>query len=162
MNIRKIKPKDDAALAGLIRKTLKAYKLDIPGTAYFDENLDHLSDYYMADESSRAYFVMTDDDDNAIGGVGIAHLDEIEDCAELQKLYLDERYLGQGLSYKLMTKAKEAALELGYRRLYLETHDNLDIAIHLYERCGFVEIDRPDFVVHSTMTRFFLKELIAD
>ena len=32
-------------------------------------------------------------------------------------------------------------------------------AIHIYEKCGYKEIDRPKEVVHSTMNRFFLKFL---
>ena len=32
-------------------------------------------------------------------------------------------------------------------------------AIHIYEKCGYKEIDRPKEAVHSTMNRFFLKYL---
>ncbi len=34
-----------------------------------------------------------------------------------------------------------------------------EAAIHIYEKCGYKEIDRPKEVVHSTMNRFFLKFL---
>ncbi len=47
----------------------------------------------------------------------------------------------------------------GYKQSYLETHDNLQAAIHIYEKCGYKEIERPKEVVHSTMNRFFLKVL---
>ena len=47
----------------------------------------------------------------------------------------------------------------GYKQSYLETHDTLQAAIHIYEKCGYKEIDRPKEVVHSTMNRFFLKFL---
>ena len=46
LNYREISVTDDAAVAKFIRDNLKKYKLDIPGTVYFDEGLDHLSDYY--------------------------------------------------------------------------------------------------------------------
>ena len=46
----------DSALAELIRINLEAYHLDIPGTVYFDESLDHLSRFYSFDE--RAYYVL--------------------------------------------------------------------------------------------------------
>ena len=39
----------DPALADLIRASLKENHLDIPGTVYFDEGLDHLSRYYSHD-----------------------------------------------------------------------------------------------------------------
>jgi len=159
MTFRQIKPADDTAVAELIRRNLKAHGLDIPGTVYFDENLYHLSDYYYAEPKKRVYFVLVDDEDQVMGGVGIAEFQGIEDCAELQKLYLDDRVKGQGLSYNMIEKAEAAALECGYKRIYLETHDHLGTAIHLYEKCGYTEIDRPESVVHSTMNRFFLKEL---
>ena len=159
MTFRQIVPGDDTPLAELIRSNLRAYKLDIPGTVYFDENLYHLSDFYLADPERQTYIILADDADSVIGGVGIAGFDGFDDCAELQKLYLDDRYKGQRLGYELMKQAESAAVERGYKRVYLETHDNLDIAIHLYEKCGYAEIERPASVVHSTMNRFFLKEL---
>ena len=54
---------------------------------------------------------------------------------------------------------EHAALQMGYQRMYLETHTNLEAAVHLYEKCGFHQIPKPDFVIHSTMNRFYLKEL---
>ncbi len=159
MDFRQIKPGDDTDLAELIRSNLRAYKLDIPGTVYFDENLYHLSNFYLTDTKKRTYIILADENDSVIGGVGIAEFDGFEECAELQKLYLDDSYKGQGIGYKLMKQAEDAATDRGYKRIYLETHDNLDIAIHLYEKCGYAEIERPAFVVHSTMNRFFLKEL---
>ena len=37
--------------------------------------------------------------------------------------------------------------------------DNLAAAIHVYEKCGYKEIEKPVGVVHATMNRFFIKEL---
>ena len=46
MNIKELKPDYDQALADMIRVNLKKHSLDIPGTVYFDDNLNHLSDFY--------------------------------------------------------------------------------------------------------------------
>ncbi len=159
MVYKKLTSAYDTEIAELIRSNLKAYRLDIPGTVYFDDNLYHLSDFYNSEPCKRTYHILTDEKDNVLGGVGIAEFDGIKDCAELQKLYLRDDVKGRGLGYELMKKAEETAGELGYKRIYLETHDNLKIAIHLYEKCGYEEIERPEAVVHSTMNRFFLKEL---
>ena len=59
----------------------------------------------------------------------------------------------------LMEQAQSLARSLGYRRMYLETHSNLQAAIRLYEKLGFQRIDRPAGVVHSTMDHFYLKAL---
>ena len=68
MKIGRLKPKYDLALADLIRVNLKNHSLDIPGTVYFDENLNHLSDYYLSEPDRRYYYVVTDDNDKLIGG----------------------------------------------------------------------------------------------
>ncbi len=159
MKTSKITPTYDSALADLIRVNLKKHALDIPGTAYFDEHLDHLSDYYLADPEKRYYFILTDEDGKLTGGIGLAEIDLFEDCCELQKLYLADEVKGTGLSYMLIKNVEDKAKELGYKRMYLETHDNLAAAIHVYEKCGFTEIEKPAGIVHATMNRFFLKEL---
>ena len=159
MNTRLITPDDNQVLATIIRDNLKAHKLDVPGTVYFDSNLDHLSDFYLANPSKQTYFVALDDDENVIGGIGLAPADYFADCAELQKLYLCASAQGSGLSYELIALIEKKAIQLGYKRLYLETHTNLAAAIHIYEKCGYKLIERPESVVHSGMNRFYLKEL---
>ena len=159
MHYRIIEPKDNLILANIIRDNLKANKLDIPGTVYFDENLNNLSDFYLA-SPQRAYFIALDDNDNIIGGIGLAELEFMDDTAELQKLYLTDAAKGQGLSYELIELVEETSLNKGYKRIYLETHTNLKAAIHLYEKCGYKLIEKPKEVVHSSMNRFYLKELV--
>ncbi len=157
--IRPIRPEDDAPLSRIIRSNLEQFHLDIPGTAYFDPELDHLSCYYRAEPDRRAYFVAADENSLVLGGVGIAEVDAFSQCAELQKLYLTESAKGQGLGTGLMEQAQRLARSLGYRRMYLETHSNLQAAIRLYEKLGFQRIRRPEGVMHSTMDHFYLKEL---
>ena len=159
MEFHELVPEHDAALAALIRDNLKKHHLDIPGTAYFDAALDHLSGYYAAEPGKRAYFVLLDEAGTVAGGVGLAEFAPFEGCAELQKLYLADAVKGRGLGYALLDRVERAAREMGYKRLYLETHTNLRAAMHIYEKTGYVQIDRPDAVVHSTMDRFYLKEL---
>ncbi|MBR4719025.1 MAG: GNAT family N-acetyltransferase [Lachnospiraceae bacterium] len=158
LKIREICKDDDAILAGIIRSNLKKYGLDIPGTAYFDDNLDHLSDFYLADKEKRYYFIALECDE-IIGGIGLAELEYFDDCAELQKLYLADDAKGRGIGYTLIRMVEDKARELGYRRIYLETHSNLAAAIHIYERSGYREIEKPSGVVHATMDRFFIKDL---
>ena len=144
------------ALASLVRSALREHHLDIPGTVYFDEGLDRLSEFYSQDK--RAYYVLTENG-KLIGGIGLAEFDGFERCCELQKLYLCKSAQGRGLGYEMIRFIEARAKELGFERIYLETHTNLAAAIHIYESSGYREIPRPDSVVHSTMNRFFLKEL---
>ena len=46
LNYRKTEPSDDRRIAEIIRSNLEEFHPDIPGTAYFDPELDHLSAYY--------------------------------------------------------------------------------------------------------------------
>ena len=156
LTIEALLPEYDAAVASLIRTNLKAHQLDIPGTVYFDEGLDHLSDYY--NHPGRAYYVLLDGD-RVVGGIGYAEFPGFSRCCELQKLYLDDAVKGQGLGYDLISFIEAQAREKKYKQIYLETHTNLQAAIHIYEKCGYREIPRPESVVHSTMNRFYLKEL---
>ena len=158
MILRPIEPRDDPALAALIRSSLAAHGLDIPGTVYFDPELDHLSGFYRG-HTGRGYFILEDGGALA-GGVGGAEYAPRGGCAELRKLYLAGRLKGQGLGYRLLDKAIALARELGYRELYIETHHNLSAAVHLYRKRGFVPFTpSAEQMVHQTMDLFFLKEL---
>lgn len=160
MITRLIEAKDDERLAEIIRANFVKYKLDIPGTAYFDPELDHLSEYYAVDPANRRYYVMTEDDGRLVGGIGLSRFDDFEDCAEMQKLYLSDEVKGRGLGKQLVELLEDAAREMGFKDLYLETHSNLDIAINLYRKLGFKQIPKPDCVKHGTMDHFFIKRLV--
>lgn len=159
MKYRKITPSDDAAIARLVRDNLKAHGLDVPGTVYFDSNLDHISSFYLAEPTKRDYFVATDSDGAVVGGIGLAEFVPFDRCAELQKLYLSDEAKGKHLSYEMIRMTENRARELGYRQMYLETHTNLAAAIHVYGKCGYREIPKPEEAVHGGMNRFYVKEL---
>lgn len=157
---------------------------DHPGRSYFvliEEPDDRIGDNQSVDdqrtddrsadgqkaddhrEDQRIAFDQSTDDqgqvERLVGGIGLAEIDLFPDCCELQKLYLDDSVKGRGLGYQLIDLVEQEARRLGYKRIYLETHTNLKVAIHTYERAGYQEIERPDGVVHSTMNKFYLKEL---
>jgi hypothetical protein len=71
---REMLPEDNMAVAALIRFNLKKHGLDIPGTVYFDAGLDNLYDFY-SQNSRRGYYVLTDEDECVIGGIGFAEFD---------------------------------------------------------------------------------------
>ena len=154
---REMTEADNEAVAALVRDNLKQFGLDIPGTVYFDDGLDHLSEFYGNNE--RRYFAVEDETGRVIGGIGFAGFEPMENTAELQKLYLNDSAKGFGLGYELIEFIEGKMRRAGYKQSYLETHDNLQAAIHIYEKCGYKEIDRPKEVVHSTMNRFYIKTL---
>ena len=100
-----------------------------------------------------------DEADQVIGGVGIAEFNGMEGCAEMQKLYLNDSAKGKGYSIEMVSIAENWARDAGYQQLYLETHSNLKVAIKLYEKLGFKQIEKPSCVLHGTMDHFYLKRL---
>ena len=158
-NMHMITEDDDAAIAAIIRANLERYHMDILGTAYFDPELDHLSSYYNIGTDERVYFILTDERRPGDRRSGCRGIPGIDDCAEVQKLYVADGWKGRGYGRMLMKTIEEYARGAGFRRLYLETHSNLDVAMHMYEKYGFHLIGRPETVVHSTMDRFYMKEL---
>lgn len=157
--IRQIQPADNTAIANIIRANLKSYHLDIPGTAYYDPELECLSDFYGAFPDRRKYFVAADNDGTVLGGVGIAEFTGFNNCAEIQKLYISDSAKGKGLGKRLMQTAEEFAKSVGYSLLYLETHTYLKAAVGLYEKSGFRQIEKPDCVLHNTMNLFYTKNI---
>ena len=159
MKYRKIKKSDNAAIAKIIRDNLMKFNLDIPGTSYFDPHLDTLNEFYDEKPDKRVYFVAFDDKNEVIGGVGIAEFDWDDKTAILQKLYLSDSVKGNGYGKELLRIAENWVKEKGYKNLYLETHTNLSIALNLYEKAGFKQIEMPKNAMHGAMNRFYLKEL---
>lgn len=159
MVIREIQPKDDKRVFQLIRQSLKAAHLDIPGTAYFDDSIKSMSRFYF-NHPRRKYFVLVDSKDQVLGGAGFAEYNSSQDVAEVQKLYLFDKARGKGYSYLLMEKIEEEALKSGFKQLYLETHQNLPVAILLYKKLGYTLLPAPlPGTQHSAMNHFFIKEL---
>jgi putative acetyltransferase len=133
--IRAISPADDAALAAIIRGTLEEFGAAKPGTVYYDETTDHLSEVFQ--QKGSTYFVVTIDGLVA-GGAGIYPTENLPaGTCELVKLYLSPVARGKGIGKLLMQKCEDAAREIGYQNVYLETMPELKIAVPMYEKMGY-------------------------
>ncbi len=158
MLIRKIIADDNAALAVIIRNSLLEFNAARPGTVYFDETTDHLSDSFIANKS--AYYVLVINNEIA-GGAGIfptAGLDN--DTCELVKMYLSPKYRGHGHGQMLLEKCLEEAKLQGYKRVYLETLPELLQAIAMYKKNGFKNIATPlGSSGHTGCDLWMIKEL---
>jgi putative acetyltransferase len=139
INIRIIDRKDDAALAKLIRSTLKEFGANHPGTVYYDESTDHLFDVF---QTPRSVYYVAELNDEIVGGGGIFPTQALpEDTCELVKMYTYPRVRGIGLGRSLIQKCIEYAKEAGYKNIYLETMPELKQALKTYEKFGFEYID---------------------
>ena len=83
MLIRNINKADNLVIKTIIQDSLKKRGFDLPGTAYFDPQLDDLTHHYQSLEAATYWVIEIDQ--QVIGGVGIAPYSN--GICELQKLY---------------------------------------------------------------------------
>ena len=141
ITIRTILPGDNTALAIIIRAGLEEFKANKPGTVYFDPTTDNLSAVFTTPKSK--YFVV-EENGVLLGGGGIYPTRNLpRDTCELVKLYLSNAARGKGLGKLLIQKCFAAATDLGYKKIYLETMPELNIAVPLYEKMGFSYLPGP-------------------
>ena len=141
IKIRTIEEKDNAALAQLIRATLKEFDANHPGTVYYDESTDHLFDVFQTPHS--VYYV-AELNGGIVGGGGIFPTKGLpEDTCELVKMYTYPHVRGIGLGSLLIQKCIDYAKNKGYKNIYLETMPELKQALKTYEKFGFEYINHP-------------------
>ena len=155
--VRAIREQDNAVVADLIRTSLKEFGLDKPGTAYFDPQLDHLSNYYQEIEKAE-YFVVEDEGD-IVGCGGFAPISD--EVVELQKLYVTQKRRGKGYSSALLKTIFHQAKLAGFKNIYLETSSELATAVSVYEHYGFKRLSKSmiEDGSHDAMDIWMIKPL---
>ncbi|MCS3456527.1 putative acetyltransferase [Aeromonas sp. BIGb0405] len=140
--IRSIAPKDNAAIAAVVRRVSAEYGLTADkGYGVADPVLDELFETYH--RATSHYWVIEGPDGTILGGGGIAPLAGEEGVCELQKMYFLPDLRGLGLGRRLVLQALEEARQLGYQHCYLETTASLREATALYESLGFEHLPGP-------------------
>jgi putative acetyltransferase len=141
INIRTITSVDNSAIAQIIRATLTELGAARPGTVYYDESTDRLSEIFDADKS--VYYI-AELDGVIVGGAGVYPTMGLgEHTCELVKMYLLPIARGKGVGKMLMDKCIDFAIANGFDQLYLETMPELGNAIKLYEKSGFERLSTP-------------------
>lgn len=141
MIIRKLTDDDNAKLAIIIRNALAEFKAVKPGTVYFDETTDNLSELFKTKRSG--YFVIDIDGEVAGGGGFYPTVELPENVCELVKMYIAKKHRGKGWGNILLQKCIDEAKKQGYHKMYLESMPELVNAIALYNKNGFNHIPGP-------------------
>ena len=78
---------------------------------------------------------------------------------ELRRMYVDPRHRGLGIAQRLLDVLMTWCLANQVDKLYLETNEQWKAAHHIYEKMGFVPVDRadlpPEFPVVRVATGFY-------
>jgi putative acetyltransferase len=156
--IRPIEPRDDAAVAAIIRRVMPEFGANGAGFAIHDQEVDAMCAAYA--EPRHRYFVI-ELDGRVTGGGGIAPLTGGEaDTCELRKMYFLPELRGRGAGRALMDRCLAFAAEAGFTRCYLETLTGMDAAERLYQASGFTQIAGPlGATGHFGCNRFYLRAL---
>lgn len=85
-------------------------------------------------------FVALYEDGRAVAGGAVKRLED--DTGEIKRMYVVPDSRGRGLSRQLLAALEDAARQLGYRRVRLDTgaHEAQSAARHLYPSAGYREI----------------------
>jgi ribosomal protein S18 acetylase RimI-like enzyme len=76
------------------------------------------------------------------GCVALRPLSKPRSAAECKRLYVRARFRGQGIADALMDALEESAMKNGLSWIYLDTKDDLNAAITLYRRRGYMDCKR--------------------
>ena len=126
-------------MATIIRRSLEEFNAAKPGTVYFDQATDCLSDIFVMPRS--AYFVI-DINGEIVGGAGYFPTKGLpENVCELVKLYVAKKFRGNGYGQTLLEKCMKEAKEDGFKKMYIESMPELVDAIRMYEKNGFYFMD---------------------
>ncbi len=139
--VRPIEPRDDAALARIIREVQQEFGAVGPGHSGNDPEVDRMSASY---QPPRAAYWVLEQDGAVLGGGGIGPLagGDAATC-ELRKMYFAASARGQGAGRQIAERALAFARTAGYAHCYLETMSVMAQARALYEKLGFHRAGSP-------------------
>ncbi len=128
-------PEEIEITRGLFKEYASGLNIDLC-FQNFDQEVNGLPGNY-APPSGRLLLAI--DGEQVAGCIALRSLGG-RDC-EMKRLYVRPEFRGKGLGKKLVTTLVDAAREIGYRRMLLDTlPGKMDEAIALYRSLGFREI----------------------
>jgi GNAT superfamily N-acetyltransferase len=88
-----------------------------------------------------AFVALFDEDGRAVAGGGVKRLDAT--TGEIKRMYVVPEARGRGHARTLLAAIEDAARELGYTRVRLDTGIHQPVAQNLYRSAGYVDV--PDY-----------------
>jgi putative acetyltransferase len=101
----------------------------------FEQELQDLREMYAF---PTGVIVLAKVENDFVGCVAVRKKEN--EIAELKRMYIQPAHQKKGLATLLLKKSLQIATELGYKKIRLDTLDNMTPAINLYKQHGFYEI----------------------
>ena len=113
------------------------------------------------DSDTVVYYVCEDSERHA-GGYAKLVKSEPPDCIppgdriELQRLYVEDRFRGQGIGQLLEERCEQYALEQGMRSIWLRVWDGNEQAVSLYEKWSYTTVGDAPYPVGDDVRRVLI------
>jgi len=141
LTINKIEKSDNPLVAKMIRDVFIEHNAPKVGTVYADKTTDDLFSLF---HTANSVFYIAKIGEIVAGCCGIFPTEGLEeDCTELVKFYIPQEYRGIGIGKELMQKCIIFAKEKGYKKIYLESLPEFNKAVSIYEKQGFIHLNKP-------------------
>jgi len=121
-----------------IRDLFRSYQAELPAQLRFpDTEWQMLPGAYSPPAGT---LLLARNDGQSAGCVGLRPF-PLEGACEMKRLYVRAAYRGEALGHRLTDRILQAARDLGYTRMRLDTHPpTMGAAVALYRRFGFLEV----------------------
>jgi len=141
-----------AAAASLFTEYADWLNIDL-GFQKFSEELKQLKEMYGPPFGA---IILAKLDDDFIGCIAVRKIDI--DTAELKRMYVRPSKQRNGIGKRLLEIALDSAKKYGYKKIRLDTLNNMTPAINLYKKNGFYEI--PAYYFNPEKTAVYFEKIL--
>lgn len=135
-HVETLQKKEDEEAAKKVIATVLHDEYGIEVNPALDLDLSNLANYYR---QAKHLCLIAKDDTEVIGTAALRPLSTQD--AEIKRMFILAPYRGQGLGTLFMSSLLEAAKQFQFKRLLLDTRQEMTVAIKLYQRFGFQPIE---------------------
>lgn len=159
LSIRSMRQLDNTNVAKIIRTVMPEFDCVGEGYSIEDPEVNDMFGAYKGDQAR--FYVVTNEQDEAIGCGGIAPLDGGDGTiCELKKMYFLPKARGRGMGSKMIDLLVADARKIGFQQCYLETVTRMETANALYHKKGFRRLDKHmGCTGHSGCDSFYVLDL---
>lgn len=157
--IRLLELADVPAMLDIISDSRAEYGIDAKAPLLEPADRALFSNY----QRQRSLYFVALIDGEIVGGAGVAPLAGADPLTcELQRMYIRRDVRGRGIGRALLSRCLAAARQFLFVRCYLETVKQMESALALYVRNGFIELKAPlGRTAHEHNDRWMVRPLRA-